>query len=262
LPDNILMVPDAPYIDTKDWTALALKRVMRYAANNNYDGITWTTGDQQADRYDLSKQVSSIEADNYTIADENGWRLNVKSKNGDSIPMPGHYLSDDELADYVGKDMAKKIIDSNGGEFHGLDLKVGGEGMRKYYDEIAPSVAKELAKPHGVKVGKIQMKPANKPNYAQWAYDYQQENGSQNQGHLDDAYDDFVDSKESKDLGELHYLPVTPSMRKSAKLFKSGGMVEPYKHTGVIHPARMISGVHIRHETHGTPIFTGGKHGR
>ena len=255
-------VPDAPYKDTKDWTALALKRVMRHAANNNYDGVTWTTGDQQADRYDLSKQVSSIEADNYTIADENGWRLNVKSKNGDSIPMPGHYLSDDELADHVGKDMAKKIIDSNGGEFHGLDLKVGGEGMRKYYDEIVPSVAKELAKTHGVKVGKIQMKPANKPNYAQWAYDYQQENGSQNQGHLDDAYDDFVDSKESKDLGELHYLPVTPSMKKSAKLFKSGGMVEPYKHTGVIHPARMISGVHIRHETHGTPIFTGGKHGR
>ena len=255
-------VPDAPYKDTKDWTALALKRVMRHAANNNYDGITWTTGDQQADRYDLSKQVSSIKADLYTIANENGWRLNVKSKNGDSIPMPGHYLSDDELADHVGKDMAKKIIDSNGGEFHGLDLKVGGGGMRKYYDEIVPSVAKELAKAHGVKVGKIQMKPANKPNYAQWAYDYQQENGSQNQGHLDDAYDDFVDSKESKDLGELHYLPVTSSMKKSAKLFKSGGMVEPYKHTGVIHPARMISGVHIRHETHGTPIFTGGKHGR
>jgi hypothetical protein len=43
---------------------------------------------------------------------------------------------------------------------------------------------------------------------------------------------------------------------------KSGGMVEPYKHTGVIHPARMIPGVHIRHETHGTPIFTGGKDGR
>ena len=255
-------VPDAPYKDTKDWTALALKRVMRHAANNNYDGVTWTTGDQQADRYDLSKRVSSIKADQYNIADENGWRLNVKGKNGDSIPMPRHYLSDDELADHVGKDMAKKIIDSNGGEFHGLDLKVGGEGMRKYYDEIVPSVAKELAKTHGVKVGKIKMKPANKPNYAQWAYDYQQENGSQNQGHLDDAYDDFVDSKESKDLGELHYLPVTPSMKKSARLFKSGGMVEPYKHTGVIHPARMISGVHIRHETHGTPIFTGGKHGR
>ena len=48
-------VPDAPYKDTKDWTALALKRVMRHAANNNYDGVTWTTGDQQADRYDLSK---------------------------------------------------------------------------------------------------------------------------------------------------------------------------------------------------------------
>ena len=32
-------VPDAPYEDTKDWTALALKRVMRHAADNNYDGI-------------------------------------------------------------------------------------------------------------------------------------------------------------------------------------------------------------------------------
>jgi hypothetical protein len=158
--------------------------------------------------------------------------------------------------------MAKKIIDSNGGEFHGLDLKLGGEGMRPYYDEIVPSVANKLAKEHGVKVGKIQMKSADKPNYGQWAYDYEQRNGRQNQGHLDSSYYDFVDIKESKDVGELHHLPVTPSMKKSAKLFKSGGMVESYKHTGVIHPACMISGVHIRHETHGTPIFTGGKDGR
>ena len=58
----------------------------------------------------------------------------------------------------------------------------------------------------------------------------------------------------------------TPEGKQNVKegfsLFKRGGMVHPYKHTGVIHPARMISGVHIRHETHGTPIFTGGKDGR
>jgi len=232
---HVTGVPDAPYKDTKDWTALALKRVMRHAADNGYDGITWTTGDQQADRYDLSQQVSSIQADQYDIAGENGWRLDVMNKNGDPILLPfNHYLSDDDLADHVGKDMAKKIIDSGGGLFRGLDLKIGGEGMRKYYDEIVPSVANKLAKEHGVKVGKIQMKPADKPDYGQWAHDYQQAYGPLTQDHLDSAYDDFVDRKESKNVGELHHLPVKPSMKKSAKLFKSGGVVQPYKHTGVI----------------------------
>ena len=236
-------LPDAPYKDTKDWTALAMKRVMRHAVDNDYDGITWTTGDQQADRYDLSKQVSSIKADQYNIADENGWRLNVKGKNGDSIPMPGHYLSDDELADHVGKDMAKKIIDSNGGEFHGLDLKVGGSGMRKYYDEIVPSVANKLGKEHGVKHSIIQYPESGKkyrieqtgtqmgrPAYT--AYD--EDNNIIERSTIREDVEDGIKREKGMSGERLHYLPVKPSMKKAAKLFKSGGTVQPYKHTGVI----------------------------
>jgi hypothetical protein len=52
-------VPDAPF--KKDWHELALKRMIRYAAENSYDKLAWTTGAQQAERYDLSKQVASIE---------------------------------------------------------------------------------------------------------------------------------------------------------------------------------------------------------
>lgn len=49
-------IPDAPF--KSDWHELAMKRMLRHAAENEYDKLAWTTGDQQAARYDLSKQVS------------------------------------------------------------------------------------------------------------------------------------------------------------------------------------------------------------
>ena len=52
-------LPDAPW--KKDWHELALRRMLRYAAENGYDKIAWTTGEQQAERYDLSKQGDSID---------------------------------------------------------------------------------------------------------------------------------------------------------------------------------------------------------
>lgn len=42
-------VPDAPF--KKSWPLLAMKRMIRYAAENGFDKIAWTTGQQQAERY-------------------------------------------------------------------------------------------------------------------------------------------------------------------------------------------------------------------
>lgn len=42
-------VPNAPF--KKTWHELALKRMLRYAVDNGYDGIAWTTGEQQTERY-------------------------------------------------------------------------------------------------------------------------------------------------------------------------------------------------------------------
>ncbi len=42
-------VPNAPF--KKTWHELAMKRMLRYAAENGYDKIAWTTGEQQAERY-------------------------------------------------------------------------------------------------------------------------------------------------------------------------------------------------------------------
>ena len=56
---NAGKVPDAPF--KKTWPELLLKRMVRYASEHGYDGISWTPGEEQAARYDLSKQVDSVQ---------------------------------------------------------------------------------------------------------------------------------------------------------------------------------------------------------
>lgn len=148
--------PDMPFKKTDQWVNLALRRMMMYAAENGYDRIAWTTGQQQADRYDLSKQVDWIEYG--------------KNENGTYwFTLPVEYskpseLTEQELESYVGKDVAKKMIDGEGIDgklggkrLQGGDLKVGGSGMIAFYDQIVPKAAKKLAKPFGAEVETIQM---------------------------------------------------------------------------------------------------------
>ena len=50
-------VAAAPFVqDTKSWTALAMKRMVRYAADNGFDGVAWTTGEQQYARFPKSQK--------------------------------------------------------------------------------------------------------------------------------------------------------------------------------------------------------------
>jgi len=44
-------VPNAPFKNSTQWSLLAMKRMVRYAAENGFDKIAWTTGQQQFDRY-------------------------------------------------------------------------------------------------------------------------------------------------------------------------------------------------------------------
>jgi hypothetical protein len=139
-------VPSAPFVGKTDaWVGLALKRMVRYAAENGFDRIAWTTGEQQADRYDLSKQINSIKAQRVGRY----YDLELTLNSGSKEQMNG--IEDDELQDNVGKDLAEKIVADLSGEaksksYSGLDLKVGGTGMRVFYDQIVPKVAKDVIK--------------------------------------------------------------------------------------------------------------------
>jgi hypothetical protein len=53
----------------------------------------------------------------------------------------------------VGKEMADKIMKlDKPHEFSGEGLKIGGEGMKGFYDQIIPKALEKLGKEHGVKV--------------------------------------------------------------------------------------------------------------
>jgi hypothetical protein len=61
-----------------------------------------------------------------------------------------------KLADYIGKDLAdratRELADKDIGssvEYSGLDLKVGGEGMKAFYDKIVPNTVNALLKKVG-----------------------------------------------------------------------------------------------------------------
>jgi len=191
---NVSSIPDAPF--KKTWPMLAVKRMVRYAAENGFDQLAWTPGEVQAERYDLSKRV---EIEHNKRPDGKYWVFAKEADSGRDVFEK--VVEENELENIVGKEVAQKIIDGKGesaetetdkrlkkrGEvvrifkkgdrwFHefedkttmgtwltkedaeadskrlsdmlketpvkrlkGDDLKVGGEGMKGFYDKILPS---------------------------------------------------------------------------------------------------------------------------
>jgi hypothetical protein len=159
-------VPDAPFKDT--WYQLALKRALRYAADNGYDRVGITTGKQQAERYDLSKQVDELL---YKKNDDGTYQVSAQVQGKGNLL--GKEISENKLSDFVGKEVANKIIENSGKDVNlgannqpkdiwkglsGIDLKVGGEGMKKYYDDVYPKFLEKYGKKWGASVGETKIK--------------------------------------------------------------------------------------------------------
>ena len=151
-------IPSAPYVtSTQGWTDLALKRVLKEAAEGGYDGIVFTPGAEQAKRYDLSNTVDRIGYNPDTK------ELNYVKKNSQSGPE-SHPRNVDpkDLPSLVGKEVADKLLNSkpNNLGFHvlaGDEMTVGGEGMKGYYDKIVPTQLQKLVKGYDkdVKLGQM-----------------------------------------------------------------------------------------------------------
>ena len=200
--------PEAPF--EKNWHELAMKRMLRYAAENGYDAIAWTKGGQQAERYGLSEVISSLE---YGISrDGSTYYVYPKDKAGlQPSSIPTEFKSEKEIADIYGKEIAVKIHQdlssvkeeaetltvqineaiqqlkeaekenpqservseltdkylelANARDrvwmkdfvIEGEDLKVGGEGMRGFYDKMLPAFMNKYGKKWGIKVSDMQL---------------------------------------------------------------------------------------------------------
>lgn len=140
--------PIGPFVqDTKSWTALIVKRLMRYAAENGFDRIAWTTGAQQNARYNLADKITKIK----TRLGPNGYYVRADDTQGRT--MIADYYSAEELPGVVGQSIADKIIEqaieNEDVVISGIELEVGGDGMKSFYDRIVPSVFNDVSKKLG-----------------------------------------------------------------------------------------------------------------
>jgi hypothetical protein len=215
-------VPDMPFKQT--WHELVLKRMLRHAAENGYDRMAWVTGDQTADRYDLSKQVDEVRA---TKAKDNG-KFSITALKDGSPVVKEIDLEESKLADYVGKDLAQKITAQSAGKqasYSGIDLKMGGEWARNLYDKAIPNFLNKYAKKWDAKVSTTDLSSGKtfsveyNPNYEQekWAV-YEHNKG---ESHLrgtwksEDAAQRFMKDLQNADKTTVHSIEITPVMKKS-----------------------------------------------
>ena len=130
-------VPDAPH--RKDWPLALFKRALRDAVAAGHDWIGWTSGETQAERYDLSKQIKEVSY-YYKDGDATGQLVAVAIDGRNA--MNERNVAPDKLEDYIGKDVARKLMEApeNDGmrNLSGLELQVGGEGMKGFYDRMLP----------------------------------------------------------------------------------------------------------------------------
>jgi len=243
------MVPDAPL--KKNWHEMSFRRVARMAAEEGYDAISWTPGKVQAERYDLSKQLDAVRIKKIRGGEKDGQYLVRGRKGASTEPFFTKAVSEKELPDLIGKDLAEKAVKEapeydDGIEYTGVDLQVGGEGMKGFYDKMLKKYAEKWGKKFGSKVGVTDLKGAAK-NITDNEIEVISEVGNTWVGKLEDggtitvSMDDFPDvadasaemirikaSQDNATGTQVWTMPVTKKMRdsvlkKGVPLFSAAG---------------------------------------
>jgi len=235
-------VPDAPF--KKNWEELALKHLVNHAVENGYDKIAITPGAVQADRYDLSKKISKVKYFDEPNSDKgvlHAYDLQGNNVLNQSVPK-------EKVQDYIGKDAAQKLLDqpaeghdrpnvpSQQRTLSGLDLQVGGEGMKAAYDQRIPSVLNKIGKPYGAQVQLNGMNIATPQTTDLSITDMLRQTNTPEQAWLDMPYeqkesmmDQFSKDNANKTTA-LHSFDITPEMKQQVQTeglpkYRRGGKV-------------------------------------
>lgn len=157
-------VPDAPFRDS--WDALAMKRMLRLAAEEGYDKIAWTSGQMQSDRYSMTKVLGDFY---YKPNGDGTYKVSAalnQRRAGYTYYSDLNYdsLTVDKIGEIFGKDIATKVSEGKGRKgyshnneidwitFSGRDLKMANEGMRYFYDQKLVNWMNKYGKKWGVQV--------------------------------------------------------------------------------------------------------------
>ena len=144
-------LPGGPFVTKTDaWLSLALKRIVKMAVDEGYDRVAFINGEQSAERYSLDKLMNSITAYKRKNGNFNLEGFDVEGRKVDIA----WDIEPAKIDDYIGKELAKKI-DADLKEadrsktYSGGSLKVEAKGMRAFYDQIVPSVLKDVLRKVG-----------------------------------------------------------------------------------------------------------------
>lgn len=225
------------------WMELVMKRLIRMAAEQGYDQVAWTTGQQQANRYDLRLVVKTISAVGRLNADgtDAGRSVSFRMQNGRFIKIgvlrdgtveniehgTPPYWRGKQLEDIIGERLAKQILAAEGSqEITDEDLRVGGEGMVDFYDDmlinVANRVARTLDKKAKVKKfgGRIEHPDAGHWEITNknsgWKGQYETEKAAKKAMHQGGFKDFTLEYFSSLARVPVHALDVTPEMKQMA----------------------------------------------
>jgi hypothetical protein len=157
--NNRTDIPKAPFVtDTNAWVKLGLKIALKEAVKEGADRIAWTTGEQQNERYDLSKSIKRVD---FIRIGDNRYKFEALGLDGKIIAYDDNGTTSlQEIEDMFGKDIAEKVKADKAGDLRlqGDGLKVGGKGMIAFYGDaqnigivgkVAKAVVKELTGKEG-----------------------------------------------------------------------------------------------------------------
>ena len=179
-------VADAPF--KKNWHELTMKRLIKYAVDNDFEAISFTPGSVQNKRYELSQVINKIQ-----VAPSYNSRRKIALYTYDKNDLlQTYHILPEQLKDYVGKDLSAKILKDkensdlfknfNFDEFNSknvseqdlldkaptyneTDLEIGGEGMKGFYDNMLPTFLKKFGKKYNAKLEKTNMSETGNLRY-------------------------------------------------------------------------------------------------
>jgi hypothetical protein len=218
---NQITVPDNPF--RGNWYKPVINNFLVKAAKEGKGGIGFPMGNVVSDRYNLSNYVRDIEVmqekDAFTLEpqDYKLVKLNIKDKpeaklkvNKEGVVydvLTGAYsdFKGKPLDEVVGKGVAEKIMTGGAQTISNLDLRIGGKGKDKLYDDMLPKHLNEIGKRYGVQLEKRTI----------------------------------PFSEGGKKESEVYFMPITEEMRQEIlseglPMFKQGGSVKKFAPGGKV----------------------------
>ena len=147
--NNDAGIPAAPF--ERNWHELCMKRMFRYAAENGFDRIVWTSGEVQAKRYDIGQTLDKL----YVERQDDG-RWTVKGQRSENwhgdIETFKSDVTDAELPRVVGSKYAQEAIASSGLRIENEPIHIFGSGMKSFYDNMLPQFVSSYGKRWGIRI--------------------------------------------------------------------------------------------------------------